>query len=98
MRKAARKFSVTIGIAAYNEEKNISYLLDSILKQKEKTIQIQKIIVVSDGSTDQTVSIINQYVQRDSRINCIVGHSRMGKPSRLNQLFNSIQTDVLVIL
>lgn len=92
------KPTVTIGIPAYNEEENISHLLDSILKQKEKTIQIQKIIVISDGSTDKTVPIIQRFIQKDPRVNCVVGHSRMGKPARLNQLFNSMQTDVLVIL
>jgi len=91
-----KNLTVTIGIPAYNEEKNIGNLLKSLLKQKEKTMEIKEIIVVSDGSTDNTVTIIRSF--KDTRIHCIDGHLRIGQTSRLNQLFNEVKTDILVVI
>ena len=48
------KKSVSIGIPAYNEEENIKILLSSVLAQKQDNFIIKEIVVVSDGSTDET--------------------------------------------
>lgn len=90
-----KKLTVTVGIPAYNEEENIGLLLDSLLKQTQKTIDIKKIIVISDGSIDKTVSVVKRY---DKKVKCIAGRKRLGQPSRLNQLFSLCKTDVLVYL
>ena len=50
---------VSIIIPAYNAEKYIERSLDSILKQETK--YNAEIIVINDGSTDRTESIINKY-------------------------------------
>ena len=55
--------TLTIGIAAYNEEANIDALLDSLLAQKT-TIPINEILVVSDASTDKTDEIVLSYKHR----------------------------------
>lgn len=91
-----RKITTTIGIPAYNEEKNIGHLLASLRSQKEKTINIRRIIVVSDGSTDNTVSIVRSF--RHPTLELIEGRTRLGKPSRLNQLFQLCRSDTLVII
>jgi len=44
-----------------NEEKYISFTLDSIIKQ---TVLPQDWIIVNDGSTDDTVNIINGYITK----------------------------------
>lgn len=36
-------FSISIGIPAYNEERNIYYLLESILRQKGPSVQLKHI-------------------------------------------------------
>lgn len=50
------KFGIII--PAYNEEKNISDCLDSLVKQNLKP---QKIIVVDDSSTDDTAKLIKEF-------------------------------------
>lgn len=59
---------VTIIVATYNNEEYIDRCLISLLKQTLKEIEI---IVVNDGSTDNTESILNEYCEFDSRIKVI---------------------------
>ncbi|MFZ2038541.1 MAG: glycosyltransferase family 2 protein [Minisyncoccia bacterium] len=51
---------VTIIIPTYNAEKYIAETIDSILNQTHKNIEI---IVVDDGSTDNTKEIIKDYIE-----------------------------------
>ena len=46
---------LSVGIITYNEEKNLSRTLDSILEMANE------IIIVDSGSTDRTLEIANQY-------------------------------------
>ena len=56
---------VSILIPAYNAEKTINRCLDSILCQ---TFQDIELIIVNDGSTDSTLSILSNYAENDKRI------------------------------
>ena len=59
---------VSIIIPAYNIEKYIGRCLDSLLKQTYKNLEI---IVVDDGSTDNTDKIIDEYAYRYENIKVI---------------------------
>ena len=61
---------IPILIPAYNVEKYIARCLDSVIGQTFPDIEI---IIVNDGSTDGTASIIDEYASRDSRIR-VVNH------------------------
>ena len=56
---------ISIVIPAYNVEKYISRCLDSILAQTFKDIEV---IVVNDGSTDNTSSVVKKYCAADKRV------------------------------
>lgn len=66
----------SIIVAAYNSEKYLKQCLDSIVKQTEKLIEI---IIVNDGSHDNTWEIIDAYVREDSRIKAIHKIENEGK-------------------
>ena len=55
--------SVTIAIAAYNEEETISKTVDSITNSDYPKEKIE-IIVVNDGSTDNTAEVLEPYMDR----------------------------------
>lgn len=55
---------ISIIIPTFNRAHLISETLDSILAQ---TYQNWECIIVDDGSTDNTVEVINEYVKKDSR-------------------------------
>lgn len=87
--------TVTIGIPAYNEEANIDKLLQAILAQKEDSFVIQEILVVSDGSNDDTVS--KACAIQDARIVVIDGEGRLGKNQRVNYIFANAKSDYVVL-
>ena len=90
------KPTVTVGIPAYNEEKNIGNLLLELLNQKQSIFELEKVIVVSDGSTDGTVAKVK--IIKNPQVMVIDNLERKGKPYRLNQLFENSKSDTLVIL
>ncbi len=56
---------ISIIIPVYNCEKYLGQCLKSVMNQTIKNIEI---ICVNDGSTDNSVSVINEYSKQDSRI------------------------------
>ena len=82
-----KSLAVTIGIPAYNEEANIAFLLEDILKQRQETFQLKKILVISDGSADATADIARRY---ESSGVCVKDDGeRKGKAMRLNEIFDA---------
>ena len=87
----------SVGITAYNEEKNIGKLLDAMLAQKLESVEITEIIVVASGCTDRTVPMVQDYCARDSRICLIAQDKREGKTSAINQFLQNAQEDICVL-
>ena len=79
---------ITIGIPAYNEEKNIA---DIVNKLKEK---YESIIVCDDGSTDSTYEIL-----KTMNVNVIKHENNLGYGAAINSIFEKgqeIGSDILV--
>ena len=60
---------VSVIVPAYNAEDYIGRCLDSVLGQ---TLQDIEVVVVNDGSTDSTRSIIDVYAKMDKRVNPVI--------------------------
>lgn len=86
-----------IGIMAYNEEANMPHLLEALLAQKTKTVEIDQIIVVASGCSDKTESIVQDFATRDSRILLLTQASREGKASAVNLLMANTKHEVVVL-
>lgn len=56
---------ITIVVPAYNVEQYINRCIASVLNQSFRYLEV---IVIDDGSTDQTGAIIDEYAAKDSRI------------------------------
>jgi biofilm PGA synthesis N-glycosyltransferase PgaC len=85
---------ITIGIPAYNEEKNIGTLLTALLMQEQKRTKISEIIVVSSGSTDRTDEIVKEYSNIDDRTILIRQPQRRGKASAINEILKASTNDI----
>lgn len=91
--KGSMEPSVSIIIAAYNEESSIGATIENKLAldyPKEKL----EIIVISDGSTDRTDEIVRQYSDRNVRL--LRQEPRAGKTSALNQAVPEARGEIIV--
>ena len=59
---------VTVAIAAYNVEKYLNEAMEYILNQTYKNIEI---LLVDDGSTDNTPQMCDAIAEKDKRIHVI---------------------------
>ena len=64
----AKKPLISVIVPVYNVEKYLPKCLDSLLAQ---TWQELEIIVVDDGSPDNSWDIMQEYARRDSRVRLI---------------------------
>ena len=70
---------VSVVLPAYNSEKYISETIESIISQ---TYQNWEALIIDDGSTDTTKSIIESYIAKDARIKYILLDNNSGGPAR----------------
>lgn len=85
---------VSIIIPCYNVESVISQCLDSILAQ---TYQEYKVICVNDGSTDQTLQLIDLYVKKDRRFT-VTDQQNTGLSGARNAGIQSAETDFMMFV
>ncbi len=93
----SKKYTLTIGIPAHNEEANIEFLLRNLLAQNLHGLILEKIVVASDCSRDKTVEIVKEMSKIYSNIKVIDGKTRLGKPGRINDIFEKSLSDFMVI-
>lgn len=66
--------SITIVMPCLNEEKNIGSAINSVLNYLNKTKIDSELIIVNDGSTDNSINVINKY--RNKKNVVIVSHKK----------------------
>ncbi|MGD9489564.1 MAG: glycosyltransferase [Calditrichaceae bacterium] len=91
------KFTVSIGVMAYNEELNIKKCLNALLNQELISGEIVELTVVSSGSTDRTNEIVEKYSLQDTRVKLIVERQRQGKASAINKFLKYAKGDIAII-
>ncbi len=68
---------ISVIIPAYNSERYIRLAIESVLCQSEQDFEI---VVIDDGSTDGTLSIVKSLAEYDNRIR-VITQPNSGKPS-----------------
>ena len=76
-----KKILVSVLLPVYNGEKYIREAMDSILRQTHENLEL---IVINDGSTDSTLSILKEYEKKDFRIR-LVSRENKGLIATLNE-------------
>lgn len=80
---SANKPAVSIIMPVFNAEKYLEQSLDSLIHQTLKNIEI---ICVDDGSTDESLKILNDYAQRDPRIKILTQKNSKQSIARRNAM------------
>jgi len=96
--KANRKTTLTIGIPALNEEKNIESILLSLFKQVRSNFRLKQIIVICDGSSDETPKIVKIIAKKKTILKVITHKHRKGKNTRVNEIIKLATSDALLLL
>lgn len=94
MCKYTDKIRISIIIPVYNAEKYIASALESCQKQ---TIHDIEIICVNDGSTDNSLSIIEQYAGNDNRIK-VYCHKNQGAAASRNYALDIAKGEYIAFL
>lgn len=59
---------ISVVVPIYNGEQYLKRCVDSVLEQTYKDIEV---LLVNDGSTDDSLEILREYEQKDSRVKVI---------------------------
>lgn len=89
---AAPKVSIVVPI--YNVEKYLHQCLDSVVNQTLKDIEI---ICVDDGSTDSSPAIIQEYIEKDSRVK-VITKPNSGYGNSMNRGFDMAEGEYIGIV
>ena len=95
--KSVDAIQCSVGITAHNEEANMAQILQAVLDQRLRHVEISEIIVVASGCTDRTVDIVREYQTIDPRIQLFIQEKREGKTSAIN-VFLAHATKAICVL
>jgi cellulose synthase/poly-beta-1,6-N-acetylglucosamine synthase-like glycosyltransferase len=85
--------AVTFLITAYNEEKSIRQKLENTLGLDYPRDKLE-IMVASDGSTDNTDNIVQEFPDKNVVLHRVEG--RVGKTETQNQAVNAAKGDIVI--
>lgn len=86
---------VSIVMPAYNCEKYVIEAIDSVLAQ---TYSNWELLVIDDGSKDNTLRIINEFGNKDSRIKALPNDKNMGVSATRNRGIDLASGDWIAFL
>jgi glycosyltransferase involved in cell wall biosynthesis len=85
---------VSVVIPNYNCGRYIGRAIESILNQTESNYEL---LICDDGSVDNSVTVIKQWQERDSRIKLFINERNEGHIYTYNRLFNEAKGDYIMI-
>jgi glycosyltransferase involved in cell wall biosynthesis len=91
---SGKQMKISVIIPVYNVEKFVGKCIDSVLKQTYNNFEI---IAINDGSTDGSLEILNQYVEKDSRIK-IINQENQGLSGARNSGIRASKGQYLIFL
>lgn len=86
---------ISVAVPAFNEERNIAQLLDSLRFQRTERAEIVEIVVVASGCSDRTASLVREkQAQPGAPIVLIEETERRGKVAAINTYLSLRHPDV----
>ncbi len=94
-KKPQKNFSLSVIIPAYNEEEGIAETIFSALKSDYKNLK--EILVVNDGSTDNTKEIVQEIMKKYPKVE-LLNKKNTGKADSINYALKKVKTDLVAII
>ncbi len=91
-------YTVSIGIPTLNGAAHIGLLIADLLNQNLKGLTLSSITIHADECTDGTQKLIRKISAKKSFIKIIDTKRRVGKSQGINNLFQSFDSDIAIIL
>lgn len=91
-------FDLSIVVPAYNEAESLGELVAWIKRVMAQTQWTYEVIIVDDGSKDNTIAVVNQLAASDKAIKCISFRRNYGKSAALNVGFEAAQGNVVITM
>ena len=87
-------FQVTVVMAVYNAEKTLPRAIDSVINQ---TYCNWLLICVNDGSTDNSLDVLYQYAEKDTRIRVLTQENE-GPAAARAKAYEVVETPYVIML
>ena len=88
---------LSIIIPCYNEEKLISSVLEKVLQTKLEPTLEKQIIIVNDGSTDNSANAIDQFCEKNPSAISIHQQTNSGKGAAVRAGLQKANGDIIII-
>ena len=87
--------TLSIIIPAYNEEKRIRNTLDSYLKFFSKNLKNFEMIVVLNGCSDNTISVVKSFIKKSKKLKYLDFKDKIGKGGAIIEGFKIAKSSLI---
>ncbi|MDO5581756.1 MAG: glycosyltransferase family 2 protein [Planctomycetia bacterium] len=98
MDAVSQKKMISIVVPAFNEEANLEMFYDQVSAELEKLDYLWEIVIVDDGSRDDSLSVLEKLHHRDSRLHAISFSRNFGNQMAITAGLEAAQGDVIVVM
>lgn len=92
--KTSKKYTISVLVPAFNEEKTIENTIKAIFSSR---YPIEELIVLNDGSTDNTSKIVKKLLKKYSNLR-LVDKKNSGKGDSLNQGIKLAKSELIAVV
>ena len=85
---------ICVLIPAFNEVEVIGRTLESVLRSEYRNMRV---VVIDDGSTDETAEVVRQWATRDHRVS-LISQQQAGKAAALNRGLRASTEDIIITI
>ena len=89
--------SLSIVLPCFNEEENIGEAVDNALAAARTCSECYEVVVVDDGSTDETVNVLSDLIASDGHVRAIVHERNRGYGEALRSGIRAAQMDWVLL-
>ena len=93
--KTDKKYSISVLIPAFNEQENIKSTVENVLKSDYK--YLKEVIIINDGSTDNTLEIIEQLEKKYPKVR-VLNKKNSGKADSLNRALKIAKGELIAVI